>query len=72
MKAIWWKREFIMFQGWQPWYIRREVEIITETESAYKITYKNWCNRPIEEWQPKETLGSKFEMVKGASEKLSN
>ena len=41
MKALWLSRYFKIGSGWSKWCIEREVEVISITDTAYKIGYKN-------------------------------
>lgn len=63
MKYIWYDRYFTIGYGWSSWrLIRKEVEIVAETETAQKIKYKNWLGLTKEKWVLRDN--NDFEKIK--------
>ena len=62
-KYVWFTRYLIMFDGWSNWKINEtDIEIVAETENAWKIKYKYFWNY-YEEWIPKD-YSNKLEEIK--------
>ena len=63
MKYLWSHRDFVMFHGWQPWYTRREVDVVAITPLYYKIAYKLFGVFNIYEWIPKDSNADIIEQI---------
>lgn len=60
-KVLWFHREFYVLAGWQRWETR-EVFLLAETETAWKIKY-NFLFIPIILWIEKFTGFDKIEEI---------
>jgi hypothetical protein len=62
-KYVWFTRYFVIFHGWSDWKINlTEVEIVSETESAWKIKYRDLFGYSTE-WIVKDNT-NKLEEIK--------
>jgi len=63
MNAVWLHRIFIVGNGWQEWKMRN-VELLAESESCWKIRYKILGIFPRTKWINKNDYGECVEIGK--------